>query len=66
MNNELINQLSKLILEKASLKREIDKNYYNVKIRTKLFRRLKEVEAEINKVKFKSRIEKEKKNDNKY
>lgn len=64
MNNELINQLSKLILEKASLKREIDKNYYNVKIRTKLFRRLKEVETEINKVKFKSRIEKEKKNEN--
>ena len=58
MNNELINQLSKLTLEEKALKRHIDRNYYNLKVRTKLFVRLKEVQNEINKVKFKLRLAK--------
>lgn len=65
MNNELINQLSKLTLEEMALKRNIDRNYYNVEIRTNLFKRLQEVQTEIKKVKFKIRLEKEKRNDNK-
>lgn len=60
MNNELINQLSKLILEESVLKRSIDRNYYNISLRTKLFERLKEVKREKNKVKFKLRLEREK------
>lgn len=66
MNNELINQLSKLTLEEKALKRHIDRNYYNLNVRTKLFARLKIVQSEINRVKFKLKLEKEKKNDNKY
>lgn len=58
MNNELINQLSKLTLEEKSLKRHIDRNYYNLEVRTKLFARLKIVENEINRVKFKLRLAK--------
>lgn len=61
MNNELINQLSKLTLEESALKRHIDRNYYNLEMRTKLFIRLKDVRNEIEKVKFKIRLEKEKK-----
>ncbi len=64
MNNELINQLSKLTLEEKALKRNIDRNYYNVKVRKRLFFRLKEVDNEINRVKFKIRLEREKKNGN--
>lgn len=66
MNNELISKLSQLTLEERSLKRHIDRNYYNVKVRTKLFARLSIVEEEIKKVKFKIRLEKMKKNDIKY
>lgn len=62
MNNELINQLSKLTLEEKALKRNIDRNYYNAKVRKRLFFRLKEVDNEINRVKFKIRLEREKKN----
>ena len=64
MNNELINQLSKLTEEEKALKRNIDRNYYNVKVRKRLFFRLKEVDNEINRVKFKIRLEREKKNGN--
>lgn len=64
MNNELIDKLSKLKLEKTSLKRNLDRNYYNVEVRTRLFRRIKVVDNEISKVKFKLRLEKEKENDN--
>lgn len=64
MNKELINQLSKLLLEESSLKRHIDRNYYNVEVRGKLFMRLKVVQNEIQKVKFKIKLEREKKNEN--
>ena len=64
MNNELINQLSKLTLEERALKRNIDRNYYNAKVRHKLFVRLKEVKQEIQKVKFRIRLEREEKNEN--
>ena len=60
MNNELINQLSKLTLEQSALKRNIDRNYYNVPVRKRLFNRLRYVNEEIKKVKFKIRMEKEK------
>lgn len=66
MNNELINQLSKLTLEAMALKRNIDRNYYNAEIRSNLFNRLQEVQEEIKKVKFKIRLEKEKRNDIKH
>lgn len=64
MNNELINQLSKLNLEKASLKRSLDRNYYNAELRKKLFTKIKIVDSEIKKIKFRLRLEKEKKNEN--
>ena len=63
MSNELINQLSKLKLERNSIKRNIDTNYRNRKIRIDLFNKLKEVDKEIEKVKFKLRLEKEMKNE---
>ena len=66
MNNELINQLSKLKLEESALKRNIYRNYYNKEVRSKLFARLKEVTNEINRIKFKLRLEKEKKHDIEY
>lgn len=64
MNNELINQLSKLKLEETALKRHIDRNYYNTEMRTRLFARLKEVQNEEKKIKFKLRFERMKKNEN--
>ena len=62
MSNELISKLSKLNLEKNSLKRNIEINYKNTKIKAELFDRLKVVNKEIEKVKFKLRLEKEMKN----
>lgn len=66
MNNELINELSKLTLEEKALKRNLNRNYYNVKTRNKLFNELELVNKEIKKVKFKIRLEREKNNDIKY
>lgn len=66
MSNNLITQLSQLKLEKSCIKRNIDRNYYNAELRTKLFTDLKEVEKEIERVKFKIRLERIKKNDIKY
>jgi len=66
MNNELINQLSKLELEKKAIKRNLNKNYYNASIRNKLFLDLDAIDNEIKKVKFKIRLERERNNDNKY
>lgn len=60
MNNELINQLSKLTLEEKALKRNLNRNYYNIKTRNKLFNELDSVNKEINRVKFKIRLEREK------
>lgn len=66
MNDNLISQLSKLKLEKSCIKRNLDRNYYNATIRAKMFKDLKEIDNEIKKVKFKIRLERIKKNDNKY
>lgn len=60
MNNELISKLSKLTLEERSLKRNLDRNYYNQELRTKLFLELKEVKRNIESVKFQLKLEKEK------
>lgn len=64
MNNELINQLSKLKLQESANKRNLDRNYYNIKVRDKLFNELKEVQSEIKRIEFKIKLEKEKKNEN--
>lgn len=64
MNNELINQLSKLTLEEKALKRNLNRNYYNIEIRNKLFNDLNSIQNEIKRVKFKIRMEKEKRNGN--
>ena len=63
MSNELISKLSKLKLERGCIKRNIDTNYKHPKIKTELFERLKEVDKEIEKVKFKLKLEKEMKKD---
>ncbi len=64
MDNELLNQLSKLESERMALKRNINSNYYNKAIRKSLFFRLCKVDEEIKKAKFKVRLEKEKKDEN--
>ena len=64
MSKELISELSKLELQRKSIIRNLDKYYYDYKLRTKLFYDLKEVENDIKKVKFKLKLEKEKKNEN--
>lgn len=66
MSNELISRLSMLKIQKSSLKRNLDKNYYDAKIRTRMFDKIKEVDNEIEKTKFLLKLEKEKKNDIKY
>lgn len=58
-NNKLIEELSKLTLEEKSLKRNLDKYSNKSLTRTKIFYRLNEVKSEINKIKFKIKLEKE-------
>ena len=60
MNNELINQLSMLTLQEKALKRNLNSNYYNFPVRKKIFEELQTVKMEIERVKFKIRLEKEK------
>lgn len=60
MNNELEIKLSKLNIEEKALKRHIDRNYYNLEVRTKLFERLKIVENEIKRINFKLMLERKK------
>lgn len=59
MNDKLIDELARLKLEKNSLIRGLDTNYYDYEKRTKLFNRIKEVKKEIAQVKFRIRLEKE-------
>lgn len=63
MNNKLIEKLSSLKLAESAVKRNLDRNYYNSKLRSKLFKELKQIQNEIERVKFKIRLEK-KKNEN--
>lgn len=64
-NDELIEKLSKLRLEENCLKRNLDVNYLDSELRTKLFKRIKENKKEIQLVKFKIRLEKEMKKNEK-
>lgn len=64
-NNNLIERLSGLQLKEKALLRELDIVYNDFELRTKTFNKIKEVKSEINKVKFKLRLEKElRKNEN--
>lgn len=56
-NDKLIEKLSKLKLEEASLKRSLDVKYCNKKTRTFLFNKIKKLKKEIEKVNFKLRME---------
>ena len=62
-NNELIEKLSNLKLEETSLKRELDKRYGNIEIRTKLFNRIKAIKKEKAKIEFMIKVNKEIKNE---
>ncbi len=59
MNDKLIDRLSKLKLEETSLKRNLDRYYRSESTRTRLFKRLKEIQQEIKMVEFKLKVEKE-------
>ncbi len=58
-NNELIEQLSNLEMQKKSILRELDRVYNNFDLRTKRFNEVKEIKKEIDQIKFKIRLEKE-------
>lgn len=62
MNDTLIDKLSRLKMEEASLKRALDKNL-TVETRTRTFNRLKEVLKEKEMVKFKLKVKKEMENE---
>ncbi len=64
-HNELIEELSKLTLQEKSLKRNLDVCYYDSKKREKLFKEIDEVKKKIKKIKFKIRLEREMKNNEK-
>ena len=59
MSKELIDELAELKLEKNSLMRATEYKFNSNKKREKLFFRLRDVNKEIEKVKFKLRLEKE-------
>lgn len=64
MNSELIGKLSKLKLEETSIKRELDRYYRDDAIRSRMFKRLKQIKKEQDKLQFKLRMEKMIKNEN--
>ena len=64
MSKELIAELAKLEAERNFVMRQLDIYYYDKKKRQTNFERLKEIDKEIAKVKFKSKAEKELKNAN--
>lgn len=66
MNNDLIEKLSLLTLEKKYLKRELDTNWYDREKRIKTFDKIKNVNKEIEYVKFKLQLERKIKNDFKH
>lgn len=63
MNNELIEKLSLLTLERKYLKRELDNNWYDREKRQKTFNKIKSVNKKIEYVKFKLELERKMKND---
>lgn len=62
MNNELIEELSKLELQKKHLIRCLDSQYYNKCQRAKTFEKIKDLKKQIEKLKFKIRLNREIKN----
>ena len=66
MNNDLIEKLSLLTLEKKYLKRELDTNWYDREKRIKTFNKIKNIDKEIEYVKFKLQLERKIKNDFKH
>lgn len=63
MNNDLINKLTMLDLEKKCLKRELDVSWYDRKKRQRSFDRMEEINKEIKYIKFKLELERKKRND---
>lgn len=66
MNNELIEKLSLLKLEKNYLKRELDSVWYDRNKRKRIFEKIKDVNKEIEYVKFKLQLERKMRNDFKH
>lgn len=64
MSKELISELSTLEAERNFILRQLDIYYYDKKKRQINFERLKEIDNELLKVKFKLKAEKELKNAN--
>lgn len=64
MSKELISKLSKLEAERNFVLRQLDIYYYDKKQRQTNFNRLKEIDNEISKAKFRLKAEKEIKNAN--
>lgn len=58
-NDKLIERLSNLQLQEKALLRVLDKVYNDIEARTKTFNQIKKVKREISSVKFKIRLEKE-------
>lgn len=65
-NNDLIEKLSNLEMQKKSILRELDRVYNNFELRTKRFNEVKEIKKEIEQIKFKIRLEKELRKDEKF
>lgn len=63
MKNKLIMELSELDTQRKYILRQIDINYYDKEKRNFCFNKLKSIDNEIKKVKFKLKIEKRIKND---
>lgn len=57
MNNKLIDELAMLKLKEKNLKRVLDIYFYDPKKRESNFKELKNVKKDIEKIKFKLRIE---------
>ena len=62
MNNNLIERLSLLTLEKKYLKRELDNIWYDKEKKKKIFEKLKVVNIKIEYVKFKLELERKMRN----
>lgn len=63
-NERLIDKLAMLDMEEKSIRRNLNTYYVDIEKRTKLFAKLNKVKKEIEKVKFKLRVEREiRKND---